>query len=151
MRASNLALVQPRSREVHREQITPEARRCRKKFLRFFPRGFEDETYVAWERDYKSSANREWGRMLNQVGPRFNPYRAQCNLCIVAFAQQRRVRGLVQHSVPLAVGIPFVITLPREVGFILEAAGEKTQKLSPASPGLRRNLCWMNRSWAWLD
>jgi len=67
MRASNLALVQPRRREVHREQLTPQARRCRRKFLRFFPGGFQDETYLAWERDYKWNANREWDRMLNQV------------------------------------------------------------------------------------
>lgn len=66
MRASNLALVQPRGREIHREQLTPEARRCRRKFLRFFPGGFEDETYLAWERDYKWNASREWERMLNQ-------------------------------------------------------------------------------------
>jgi hypothetical protein len=60
MRASNLALAHPRRREVHREQITPEARRCRRKFLRFFPGGFQDETYLAWERDYKWNTNREW-------------------------------------------------------------------------------------------
>jgi hypothetical protein len=66
MRASNLALVQPRPKEVHREQITPEARRCRRKFLRFFPGGFKDETYLAWERDYKWKASMEWDRLLNQ-------------------------------------------------------------------------------------
>ncbi|HEY2913199.1 MAG TPA: hypothetical protein VGK21_07555 [Candidatus Angelobacter sp.] len=66
MRASNLALAQPRRREVHREQISPAARRCRRKFLRFFPDGFQDETYLAWERDYKWNANREWERMLDQ-------------------------------------------------------------------------------------
>jgi hypothetical protein len=66
MRASNLALAQPHSRQVHPEQISPAARRCRRKFLRFFPDGFQDETYLAWERDYKWNANREWERMLNQ-------------------------------------------------------------------------------------
>lgn len=67
MRASNLALVPPIARAVHRQQIPPQARRCRRKFLRFFPEGFQDETYLAWERDYKWSANREWDRMLNQA------------------------------------------------------------------------------------
>jgi hypothetical protein len=67
MRASNLALANPRPRFVHREQITPEARRCRRKFLRFFSDGFQDETYLAWERDYKWNASREWERMLNQA------------------------------------------------------------------------------------
>ena len=31
-----------------------------RKFLRQFPDGFEDETYVAWERDYKWEAHRLW-------------------------------------------------------------------------------------------
>lgn len=66
MHASNLALAQPVRRKVHREQVTPEARRCRRKFLRFFPGGFQDETYLAWERDYKWNASRDWDRMLNQ-------------------------------------------------------------------------------------
>ena len=29
------------------------ARRCREKFLRFFPDGFQDQTYLDWERGYK--------------------------------------------------------------------------------------------------
>src|SRR5947208_16958400 len=36
------------------------AARCRRKFLRFLPRGFQDETYLSWERDYKSSAHEQW-------------------------------------------------------------------------------------------
>jgi hypothetical protein len=40
---------------------------ARRKFLRFFPEGFRDETYLAWERDYKWKAHEEWNRMLNQV------------------------------------------------------------------------------------
>jgi hypothetical protein len=67
MRASNLALARPRRGEVHHKQITPEAKRCRRRFLRLFPGGFQDETYLAWERDYKWNANREWDRMLNQA------------------------------------------------------------------------------------
>jgi hypothetical protein len=33
---------------------------CRRKFLKFFPGGFRDETYVSWEREYKWSAHRRW-------------------------------------------------------------------------------------------
>jgi hypothetical protein len=33
-----------------RRTTDPRARRCRQKFLRFFPDGFRDETYFAWER-----------------------------------------------------------------------------------------------------
>jgi hypothetical protein len=36
------------------------ARRCRRIFLRHFPRGFRDETYLAWERDYKWQAHERW-------------------------------------------------------------------------------------------
>jgi hypothetical protein len=34
--------------------------RCRRKFLRFFPGGFADETYVDWERGYKWQAHERW-------------------------------------------------------------------------------------------
>jgi hypothetical protein len=41
------------------------ARRCRAKFLRFFPGGFSDETYKDWERDYKWQAHEQWEERLN--------------------------------------------------------------------------------------
>ena len=66
MRASNLAIAQDRAREFPRAQTSPGAARCRRKFLHFFPEGFRDETYLAWERDYKANAHREWTRVLNQ-------------------------------------------------------------------------------------
>ena len=40
--------------------------RCRRKFLRFFPKGFRDETYLAWERDYKWETHQRWEEALNQ-------------------------------------------------------------------------------------
>jgi hypothetical protein len=33
---------------------------CRRKFLRFFPDGFGDETYIDWERGYKEAAHERW-------------------------------------------------------------------------------------------
>lgn len=39
---------------------------CRRKFLRFFPRGFQDETYIAWERGYKEEAHRQWEERLGR-------------------------------------------------------------------------------------
>jgi hypothetical protein len=45
---------------------TPEMERARRKFLRLFPRAFRDETYLAWERDYKVQAHQEWQATLNQ-------------------------------------------------------------------------------------
>lgn len=42
------------------------ARRCRRKFLRWFPGGFRDETYVDWERGYKWKAHQEWEAVLDR-------------------------------------------------------------------------------------
>jgi hypothetical protein len=42
------------------------AARCRRKFLRIFPAGFRDETYLDWERDYKWTAHREWQKVLDR-------------------------------------------------------------------------------------
>jgi hypothetical protein len=38
--------------------------RCRRKFLRFFPGGFRDETYLDWERDYKWETHERWEAAL---------------------------------------------------------------------------------------
>jgi hypothetical protein len=40
--------------------------RCRRKFLRFFPDGFDDETYIDWERDYKWAAHERWNERLGK-------------------------------------------------------------------------------------
>jgi hypothetical protein len=55
----------PRARPVARKSTG--AARCRRKFLRFFPRGFYDENYLAWERDYKWSAHQQWNRLLDRT------------------------------------------------------------------------------------
>ena len=36
------------------------ASQCRRKFLEFFPGGFSDDRYLAWERDYKWDAHQLW-------------------------------------------------------------------------------------------
>ena len=36
----------------------------RRKFLEFFPDGFADENYEAWERDYKWTAHLQWRKLL---------------------------------------------------------------------------------------
>ena len=41
--------------------------RCRDKFLRFFPGGFQDETYIDWERSYKVNAHEKWTELLNRA------------------------------------------------------------------------------------
>jgi hypothetical protein len=45
----------------------PGARRCRRKFLRQFPGGFRDETYLEWERDYKVDAHGRWRDALGEA------------------------------------------------------------------------------------
>src|SRR6185503_21193078 len=42
--------------------------RCRRKFLRFFPGGFHDETYIDWERGYKWEAHERWLERLDSAG-----------------------------------------------------------------------------------
>ena len=39
--------------------------RARRTFLRFFPGGFQDETYISWERDYKWRAHLRWVELLD--------------------------------------------------------------------------------------
>jgi len=41
--------------------------RCRRKFLRFFPEGFRDTTYISWEREYKWSAHVRWVDELSRA------------------------------------------------------------------------------------
>lgn len=41
--------------------------KCRKKFLRFFPRGFHDPKYVDWERGYKWEAHEKWVAALDKA------------------------------------------------------------------------------------
>lgn len=42
------------------------ALRCRRKFLRFFPGGFRDPTYLDWERGYKWKAHEQWEARLGR-------------------------------------------------------------------------------------
>jgi hypothetical protein len=45
------------------------ALRCRRKFLKLFPAGFQDQKYLAWERNYKWQAHQSWQESL--AAPRF--------------------------------------------------------------------------------
>ena len=44
----------------------PGPERCRRKFLRLFPGGFDDETYIDWEREYKWEAHQRWEDQLGR-------------------------------------------------------------------------------------
>ncbi len=39
---------------------------CKNKFLHFFPEGFQDEKYLAWERNYKWETHKKWNKLLNR-------------------------------------------------------------------------------------
>ena len=62
--------VSPAEREAALTNA-PSALRCRRKFLRFFPDGFHDETYLDWERTYKWDAHERWNDSLGR-----EPFRA---------------------------------------------------------------------------
>lgn len=55
------------SRQASKPSLTAGARRCRRKFLRFFPGGFRDETYLDWERNYKEEAHERWTEELSRT------------------------------------------------------------------------------------
>ena len=55
------ALRQSQRKTIDRAEL------CRDKFLRFFPDGFEDETYLDWERNYKFATHEEWKQQLNRA------------------------------------------------------------------------------------
>ena len=50
-----------------RDNIAAARKRCLKKFLRYFPNGFTDKKYIAWERQYKVDAHHRFHEKLNQA------------------------------------------------------------------------------------
>jgi hypothetical protein len=56
----------PRPAAANRAAPLSGAARARRKFQRFFPDGFEDETYLDWERDYKRETHERWQRTLGR-------------------------------------------------------------------------------------
>ncbi len=40
---------------------------CRRTFLKHFPGGFQDETYLEWERDYKWATHKRWVAALGRA------------------------------------------------------------------------------------
>jgi hypothetical protein len=50
----------------NRKPSSAGAVKCRRKFPRFFPLGFQDKTYLAWERNYKWRAHERWESLLDR-------------------------------------------------------------------------------------
>jgi hypothetical protein len=62
MSPAKLSLLKARAgqRLVGRHSLRAAVRKCRNKFLRHFPDGFSDDTYLDWERNYKWTAHLRW-------------------------------------------------------------------------------------------
>ena len=60
--------VKWRSRQTRpaKRKVAAPPQRARRKFLRFFPGGFEDPTYRDWERDYKWETHERWEETLDR-------------------------------------------------------------------------------------
>lgn len=48
-------------------RLTRKKIKAKRKFLYYFPEGFEDRKYLSWERDYKWNAHEEWKKQLNRT------------------------------------------------------------------------------------
>jgi hypothetical protein len=64
---SDVAIQQPSRPDVARAGAVPADawERAGRKFLKVFPRGFRDDSYLAWERDYKCGAHQQWVAQLD--------------------------------------------------------------------------------------
>ncbi|MGC2478136.1 MAG: hypothetical protein WA485_27605 [Candidatus Sulfotelmatobacter sp.] len=57
-------MAQPRPFCPLRRLDSPQPAQSRRKFLRYFPGAFRDETYLDWERNYKWNAHLRWNELL---------------------------------------------------------------------------------------
>ncbi|HEX9918745.1 MAG TPA: hypothetical protein VGA87_06245 [Pyrinomonadaceae bacterium] len=73
----------------------PGAAACRRKFLKYFPRGFADETYLGWERDYKWESHGRWEETLGR--PEFRRLLREGAFAEIA-ARAVRVEQRSRHS-----------------------------------------------------
>ncbi|HEU4590083.1 MAG TPA: hypothetical protein VFS13_04170 [Steroidobacteraceae bacterium] len=78
-----------------RPSLTPAARRCRRKFLDYFPGGFHDADYLDLERDYKLQTHRRWQEALG--APEFRRLIAAGEFAEIA-ARAIRVEQRSRHS-----------------------------------------------------
>ena len=65
-RGWDMAMLESMRQRIGRPNSAGRVEKCKRKFLRFFPRGFSDPKYYAWERGYKESAHLQWDQALNK-------------------------------------------------------------------------------------
>jgi hypothetical protein len=56
-----------RARRAAAPVVSIDAAKAKRKFLRAFPGGFRDETYIDWERSYKWNAHLQWRDTLDET------------------------------------------------------------------------------------
>src|SRR3954467_3551461 len=56
----------PRDGKSPHQAVSPGVGRARRKFLKVFPQGFRDATYLDWERGYKEKAHEQWQAVLDK-------------------------------------------------------------------------------------
>ena len=61
-----MTVLETIGRRIGRTRSVSSVDKCKRKFLRFFPKGFRDPKYFAWERGYKEGANHQWDKALNK-------------------------------------------------------------------------------------
>ena len=59
-------MLQFLSKRKSKAVLSKKSLQCRKKFLYYFPKGFADDTYLDWERNYKWQAHLAWKDALNE-------------------------------------------------------------------------------------
>jgi hypothetical protein len=66
MLQQNRKINSKKTKSASQNALSKAAQQCREKFLRFFPKGFQDPKYIAWERGYKWEARERWEERLNR-------------------------------------------------------------------------------------
>jgi hypothetical protein len=61
-----MEILQSLSKRTRQTPGRGAAEKCRRKFVKFFPRGFQDPKYFDWERGYKEEAHLQWNQALNR-------------------------------------------------------------------------------------
>lgn len=59
--------LRPAAKPLRSSPLSQAAKRCRRKFLHYFPGGFRDKTYIDWERGYKEAAHERWEETLGRA------------------------------------------------------------------------------------
>ncbi len=87
--------MRTRSVKLFSKKARPGPERARRKFLRYFPGGFRDETYIEWERGYKWVVHQRWEEALDRGN--FRTLLAQRQYSEIA-ARAVRIEQQARHS-----------------------------------------------------